>query len=194
MFEKKFVEVIQKDEEIKWCNNVNSGARAMKAMKPVLTIFLVLGVFISFPSIPLFLTKEITYEIFLTIYKIFGLVVAFTCLVAMIFSNIKSFNTFFCITNKRVILRTGAFANDYVHYSLKNIGTIKVDGSIFDKKGKNASANLQISVKDFHNNTDGVGANVVLGVSSLYNVYEAYNMLSEMVEGNNEVLRIKTEV
>ena len=42
-------------------------------------------------------------------------------------------------------------------------------------------------------NTDGHTSPLKLTVKSLNRAYEAYNVLSEKVEGNNEVLRIKSE-
>jgi len=102
-------------------------------------------------------------------------------------------NTFFCITNKRIIKRSGTFTNDFVHYTLKNIGTIRVDGSIFDSKDNNPSASLVITVKDYHTNNDGNTSPDMLIVESLNDAYKAYKTLSELTEGNNESLRIKLE-
>ena len=102
-------------------------------------------------------------------------------------------NMFLAITNKRIIKRSGAFNNKFIHYSLKNIGTCEVVGSIFDKKGKDGSANLIVTVKDFHTNTDGNAFPVTLNVDCLNNAYNAYNILSEQVDGNNESLRVKLE-
>ena len=100
------------------------------------------------------------------------------------FSHAK--NTFCCITNKRVIKRSGAFNNDFKHYYLKNIGNVRVDGGIFDSKGDNPSANLVITVKDYHTNTDGNANPTYLVIESLDNVYDAYKMINKLIEGNNE--------
>ena len=87
----------------------------------------------------------------------------------------------------------GAFSDDFKHYSLKNIGNVQVDGSIFDSKGNNPSANLLITVKDFHTNTDGNTRPMVLNIESLNNAYEAYKLINELTDGNNENLRVKIE-
>lgn len=67
---------------------------------------------------------------------IFSIIV---CVVYIIILNQNARNTFCCITNKRVIKRSGAFNNKFVHYSLKNVGTIRVSGGIFDSKNQNPS-------------------------------------------------------
>jgi len=102
-------------------------------------------------------------------------------------------NTFFAITNKRIIKRSGAFNNKFIHYSLKNIGNVEVIGSVFDSKGSDGSAKLIITTKDFHTNTDGNRTPKYLVINSLNKAYKAYSLLSEKTEGNNEVFRIKTE-
>lgn len=105
-------------------------------------------------------------------------------------SSMNANNTYLCITNKRIIKRSGVFSCKYVHYSLRNVGTVSVSESFFDTKGKNASASLIVDVKFFHNNVNGFCR---LVVHSLKNAYNAYNLLVDQTEGNNEVLRVKTE-
>ena len=115
------------------------------------------------------------------------------CLVYIIILTKNAKNTFCCITNKRIIKRSGAFTNNFEHYSLKNIGNVQVNGSIFDSKGDNPSASLFITVKDYHTNTDGNTTPMVLSVESLNNAYEAYKIINELTEGNNESFRVKIE-
>ena len=55
------------------------------------------------------------------------------------------------------------------------------------------SATLLITTKDFHTDSNGNNITHQLAINSLYNAYEAYNILTEMVEGNNESLRVKVE-
>lgn len=99
-------------------------------------------------------------------------------------------NTYFCITNERVIKKTGLFNDKYVHYSLKNVGNVEVVGSAFDKKGENASATLVVTSKDFHTDTSSKD---ILKVPSLNNAYEAYKILAEVTEGYNENLRVESK-
>ena len=115
------------------------------------------------------------------------------CLLYIYILNLQAKNTFFCITNKRIIKRDGAFSNNFVHYSLKNIGTVEIDGSIFDSKEDNPSARLNITVKDYHTNTDGNSTPKKLSIDCLDHAYEAYKMLNNLTAGNNENLRIKIE-
>lgn len=60
-------------------------------------------------------------------------------------------------------------------------------------KEDNPSADLLITVKDFHTNTDGNTTPMELIIESLNNAYEAYKIINELTEGNNESLRVKIE-
>ena len=68
-----------------------------------------------------------------------------------------------------------------------------MSGGIFDSKNQNPSANLFITVKDFHTNTDGNSKPCVLSVNSLNDAYEAYKIINELSDGNNESFRVKIE-
>ena len=192
----KFEFLLDKDEEIKWLDGINISAYVKKNfLKTFLfglfppVALLMLGVPYSLVLLILSLLKVIPMLIGIA-HFIFAIVVCF----AYIFVLIKGAkNTFFCITNKRIIKRSGAFTNDFVHYTLKNIGTIRVDGCIFDSKDNNPSASLVITVKDYHTNTDGNTKPDVLIVESLNDAYKAYKTLNELTEGNNEVFRVKVE-
>lgn len=185
----KFEMVLQKDEEIKWCNKVNVFSNMLKGLIPTI----LLGGFISFWAtlffgIILFSNKwEAENGPYLVpiLYLLPIIIILY-----IIYSFLNSKNTFFAITNKRIIKRTGAFNNTFVHYTLKNVGTVQVVGSIVDN---NNSATLLVTTKDFHTDSEGKNMANKLKITSLYNAYEAYNILSEMVEGNNESFRVKIE-
>lgn len=76
---------------------------------------------------------------------------------------------------------------------MKNVGTLRVDGGIFDSRGQHPSANLFITVKDFHTNADGNSKPFVLSIYSLNDAYEAYKIINELASGSNESHRIKIE-
>ena len=186
MYKDKFQMVLSKDEEIKWCNKSNATACTLKVLIPTI----LLGIFFSF-FIAMFLGG------ILNLHSSDGpnFTMAFYILPVIIISSVlytflNAKNTYFCITNKRIIRRSGAFNNDFIHYTLKNIGTVEVNGSIADSNG---SANLLITTKDFHTDNKGNTHANRFKISSLYNAYEAYNVLSELAEGNNESLRVKIE-
>jgi len=192
----KFEILLDKDEEIRWSNGINISAYVKKN---VFKTFL----FGLFPPFAL-LMLGIPYSWVLLILSSLNVIpmwiglahFAFSIVVCIVYVFILikgAKNTFFCITNKRIIKRSGTFTNDFVHYTLKNIGTIRVDGSIFDSKDNNPSASLVITVKDYHTNNDGNTSPDMLIVESLNDAYKAYKTLSELTEGNNESLRIKLE-
>lgn len=193
MVKEKFTMILQKDEEIKWSNGVNKFPFIIKKASFNLLGYAVAGVFIA-QFFTIFSNIGSQGRVGLQIWpKTFIIVFIIGIIISIISAILNSNNTYFCITNKRIIKREGAFNNKFIHYSLKNVGTVGVTGSLVDNKSKNASANLLITVKDFHMNTDGNSKPIRLIIQSLICAYEAYKLLSELVEGNNEVLRIKTE-
>ena len=192
----KFEMLLDKNEEIKWCNGINESAYVKKNFFKTFLFglfppcaLLMLGTPYGWLLLLLSILKVIPMWIGVAHFS-FSIVV---CLVYIFILKKNAKNTFCCITNKRVIKRSGAFTDDFKHYSLKNIGNVQVDGSIFDSKGNNPSANLLITVKDFHTNTDGNTRPMVLNIESLNNAYEAYKMINELTDGNNESLRVKVE-
>ena len=186
--------LLDKNEEIKWCNRINESAYVKKN-------FFKTFLFGLFPPVALLMLGTPYGWLLLSILKVIPMWIGvahfsfsiIVCLVYIFILKKNAKNTFCCITNKRVIKRSGAFTDDFKHYSLKNIGNVQVDGSIFDSKGNNPSANLLITVKDFHTNTDGNTRPMVLNIESLNNAYEAYKMINELTDGNNESLRVKVE-
>ncbi len=187
MYSEKFAMVLQDDEEIKWSNKINVFANVLKGMLPTILI----GGFFSFWAAlffgGIFLNAE-NFDgpnLFPVVYILPTIVVLY-----IIYSSLNARNTYFAITNKRIIKRSGAFRNSFIHYTLKNVGTVQVVGSIVDSKN---SATLLVTTKDFHTDAKGNTAASRLKVSSLYDAYEAYNTLSELAEGNNENLRVKIE-
>ena len=192
----KFEMLLDKNEEVKWCNGINVSAYVkahflktfLFGLFPPFAI-LMLGIPYSWLLLLLSLLNVIPMLIGV-LHFLFSIIV---CIGYIIVLNKTAKNTFCCITNKRIIKRSGAFNNDFKHYSLKNVGNVQVDGTIFDSKGENPSANLLIIVKDFHTNTDGDSNTDVFKIESLNNVYEAYKIINELTEGNNESFRVKVE-
>lgn len=186
-----FKQVLQNDEEILFEEGVNKKAFIKKGLLSGIGLSAFISCFpAQFITIACAMITDggkgimIVWPISWAIIFVIGIILSY------VITKLESKNTYFAVTNKRIIKRYGAFNNKYVHYSLKNVGTVMVSGSIFDT---DESANLIVSVKDFHMNTDGHTSPLKLTVKSLNRAYEAYNVLSEKVEGNNEVLRIKSE-
>jgi len=184
----KFEMLLDKDEEIKWSNSVNVKACMLKGLIPAVLIggFISLWVTLFFGSFIFSEKWDNNGPYLVPILFILPIII----IGYLVFSYLNSKNTYFAITNKRIIKRSGAFNNSFIHYTLKNVGTIQVSGSIADS---NNSATLLITAKDFHNDSKGNVNAARLKISSLYNAYEAYRVLNELTEGNNENLRIKIE-
>lgn len=192
MIKEKFKIILQSDEEILWAEGVNKIAYFFRKFISALIFSIIFGVlaFVFVLSYYYMLKPGINFKsIFLVAILVYLLILIIWSIGIVLRAN----NLFFAVTNKRIIMRSGALNNKFIHYSLKNIGTVEVQGSILDKKGENGSATLIVTVKDFHTNTDGNTTPTRLVVDNLNNAYKAYSLLSEKVDGNNEVLRIKTE-
>ena len=196
MKEEKFKIVLDDDEKVLWCDGVNKSAFVKKC-------FTKLFLFGLFPPFAVLLLG-IPYTLAFLVLSLLNVIPMLVGVIHFIFSvcavwfyikclNMEADNTFLCITDKRVIKRAGVFNNKFIHYSLKNIGTIEVSGGLFDSKDENPSADLNISVKDFHMNADGEDHNTKSFITSLNNAYDCYKKLSELTEGNNESIRIKHE-
>ena len=196
MLKEKFDVILESDEKVLWCGDVNVVASTKKRL---LKLFLI-GLFPATAVIMLGIPYSLVF-LLLSIFSIIPLWIGvahfvFSAIVCIVYITIlikDGKNTFLCITNERVIKRSGAFNNRFVNYSLRNIGNIEVDGGFFDSHGKKQSANLLITVKDYHMNTDGNAKPKRIEVISLNNAYEAYKVLNKYTKGNNEVLRVKAE-
>ena len=180
MYKDKFQMILQKDEEIKWCDRAIPGGALVKNLFPVLLLAAFFGFFVTIPM-----------QIFLADMDgpdFTPFLVIFPCIlfIGMIYVLLDANNTFFCITDKRVIKRSGAFGNHFVHYTLKNVGTINVRGGI-------GGTSLSIVTKDFHTDSQGNVKAERLNITALHDAYSAYAILSELAEGNNESLRVKLE-
>lgn len=198
MKKEMFENILQKDEEIIWVEGVNKCAFKIKNSIKYICIFAFIGFFVA-----QFVTIAASFANFgnasepssvLKYWPITWLIVFIIGIViSIILTTLEADNTYFAVTNKRIIKRSGVFNINFIHYSLKNIGTVNVQGGIFDSRGENASATLFITVKDFHTNTDGNTRPMRLSIDSLNNAYKCYNLLSEKVDGNNDTLRVKLE-
>ena len=184
MYKNKFESILQKDEEIKWASRSNALTSCLKSLIPTILF----EAFISF-AITMFVSTIFFRDKMMDgpYLKPFLYILPVMVLITMLMTFMGSLNTYFAITNKRIIKRSGVLKNTYIHYSLKNVGNIEAIGSIF---GKN-SVSLRIIIKEFHNDSNALPSGLL--VNSLYNGYEGYKILSEIVEGNNESVRVKIE-
>jgi len=187
MCREKFNMILNKNEEIIWCKGINASANTKKRFLLSFLIITFMFLLIGINTIVITLQlKQFSSGI------VFGVFISWliVCLISLSILKRDGKNTFLCITNERIIKRSGAFNNRFDSYSLKNVGTITITHGIFDSNGENPSATLIILVKDYYTNDSHSSA---LKIISLDNAYEAYKILNELTKGNNEVLRIKEE-
>lgn len=183
MNENKFKNILSHDEEIIWCNNINVKACILKGLPLAILFGGIFSLFIVCFFGPLLFSEKWEQGPYLVpVVYILPIIV----IIYLIYTILNAKNSYFCITNKRVIKMSGAFKSTFIHYSLKNIGTIRVSGTIFDNDN---SADLLIMIKDFHSSNYAYN----LKICSLNNAYDAYNKLTGLTEGNNEYLRVKSE-
>ncbi|MBQ5810330.1 MAG: hypothetical protein IIW23_01985 [Clostridia bacterium] len=161
----------------------------IKGGAALLPLSIFIGMFIGAPTSAA-MDKEGAGEFFAVIFSIAAVLFAVGFLINLIRVVLQSNNTFFAITDKRVIKLEGAFGNRFSHYSLKNVGNVFVQGGAFDAKGADGSADIIVAAADFHTDPNGNRVRAKMVVRSLNRAYDAYKLLSEMTEGNNEALRI----
>ena len=185
-----FKDVLQKDEELLWAGGLNKTAYLIKTFVGLIFAGAIASAFFAlFIAGPTSAVMDINsgkefLAIFLKCFEIiYILLIVFSIPSNILFAR----NTYFAITDKRIIQRSGVFSKKFVHYSLKNIGNVEVVENVLDSNG---SANLTITTKEFHNNTDAISQQKII-IKSLKNAYEAYNIIVDKTEVNNEVLRIK---
>lgn len=191
MLEEKFKIILLDEEKIEFVESVNKKAFTVKKTFSYFLFFIIAGVFIA--QISTIATVAATEgKIGIMVWPMtFLIVLCIGMIISIILAILNSNNTYFCITNQRIIKRHGAFNNKFIHYSLKNIGTIEVSGGMFDSRGEKGSANIIVVTKDFHTDSKGNVHQTRFRVESLNNAYEAYKILNKLTQGNNEALRIK---
>lgn len=76
-------------------------------------------------------------------------VLLFVDLIVFVISLYASKNYFICLTDKRIIVRHGAFTTNYTYYAIDNVSgniTIRCNQSIFDRNSDNCSLCVQIEL------------------------------------------------
>ena len=184
--EEKFKNVLQENEQILWVGNVNKKAYVLKNALSASGFSLFASIFLMFPAFAMQV-----YELLIVAIGVPVLVF----LISLFFLIRNAKNTYFCITDQRIIKRSGVFNNDYISYSLKNVSTVSINASIFDsKENKGGSASLKIVTTHFYASQSQNGSTTVpqdLTIVSLNQAYEASRVLNKLVKGNNENLRIE---
>lgn len=193
MLEHNFTSILMQDEEVKFVQGVDKRAYTIKKTISNILVVLIADIFIS-QFVTVFGNMFTMGDMGFIAWPItFGIVLLLGMPVAFLFASLSANNTFFCITDKRIILKYGVFNFKFIDYSIRNIGTTSVQGSVFDTQGEHASANLVIVTKNFHNDTNSKEAHTAVKVISLVDAYYAYKLLNEMTQGHDEVYRIKME-
>lgn len=187
-----FENVLQSDENIIWSDGINSLSYYFTHLLYFAFSFSIVGSFICFGCTYFYSELKAIPYTFNLFLKVFLISLIVCIILYTIYALLKSKNTFFAITDKRIIIKRGIIAKKYDHYSLNNIGNCSVAGSIFDKKGKDGSATLKIMVKDFYTNTQNESYSSTILVENLNNAYHAYNKLSEKTTSNDS-FRVKID-
>ena len=136
-----------------WVGDVNKKAYVLINSFIAGCCSLLISFFLIFPAL------------FSPVYELLILVVGAPILVFLFslpFVIRSAKNTYFCITDQRIIRRSGVFNNDYISYSLKNVGTVSINASIFDnKENKSGSASLKIVTTHFYASQSQNGSTTV---------------------------------
>ncbi|MGN0960905.1 MAG: PH domain-containing protein [Christensenellales bacterium] len=133
------------------------------------------GYYEGFPLWVLFLVSGILLTILLLVWFI---------------SNKASKNYFICLTNKRIIIRHGAFTTDYTYYAIDKVSgniTISCNQSIFDKQDNNCAMNIEIELLPV-----GHGK-LLIWTPSIVNGYEFSKKIDKQVRDNAKLIKSTKE-
>ena len=99
-------------------------------------------------------------------------------LITLLFTKLWLNNTFFAVTNKRILIRTGIIGVDYKSLDLKTIGATNVYVSVIDKilGGKTGSIRFGSMSSPMNNNA------VMYNFSNIVSPYETYKVIKELIE------------
>ena len=164
-FVNKFEVVARDDETILWTGNVDKSIYTKKA-------FRIWGLICLIPA-------------FGWVLFALSLVTCFICVPLFVyFVHRSANNTFFCVTDKRVIKRYGVFKTDYIELPYDAIKITNMKTSIFDREEGVRTANLIIiSNVLVAGNESAHGAQIT--ISSLNHVDEAYKLVSGLATQND---------
>lgn len=186
--ESKFSMILSSDETIQFCEGVYKPAFLIKRLRTTLLLTLFLGGFFSFffMGFSAAFNMEMVENPFTwffnfdnKILKVYLLIVATAFVVSCFTHILASSNTYFCVTNKRFIIRSGGFSTNFVDYELKDIFSVEVTSGMFDLQGENASGNINITLRQYESDSEGKLLNKSVGVSSIMNAYKAYKIMDE---------------
>lgn len=110
---------------------------------------------------------------------------AFCILIYMLFATLYYKNIFYCITNKRLIIRSGIVGADYKAVEFKDVSKVEVKRIWFDKWFKRNSGTIilgSLEDGDIEQNFDEVCA--LFRLSGVSNVKELESFIIEKVESN----------
>ncbi len=118
---------------------------------------------------------------------------AFCILVYMLFAMLYYRNIFYCITNKRLIIRSGIVGADYKAVEFKEVSKVEVKRIWFDKWFKRTTGTIilgSLEDTDIEQHFDEVGA--LFRLSGITNAKEIESLLNEKIESNKPQEEAKT--
>lgn len=166
MYDDKFTSILEVDEKIIWTSNVN-------VFNYIIRGFLSIFICIFWTLLLIFFLNKTFFAC---------LLIMLICIVVLL--NKNAHNTYFSITNKRIIKRYGIFKPNFVGYPILNIKSIKVtEKKILFKKEKTTNFTFFIPF-DYDN---GVSLNYSLEIKALNNAYEALEILTKLTKKNKGI-------
>ena len=175
MYEEKFKNILLENEEIVIAERPKKTTFILnRIISIIVTICVITGTFFYIK----FLVSAISLDS-TTNWTIYFMICITIIALLKIITYYKAYsNYYFCLTNKRIIIRYGTFTNNYNQYSIENVtGNIKTSctQSIWDKKdGKDASGKVSASIELLP-----VGHGSIY-ISTRYSIENAYEMTKEI--------------
>lgn len=104
-----------------------------------------------------------------------------TILIHCLISSKASKNYFVCLTDKRIIIRHGAFTTDYTYYAIDKVSgniTITCNQSIFERQNEDCALGIKIELLPVGH------SNLHLWTPSLVNGYNLSKKIDKQVKAN----------
>lgn len=139
----QFEQIIDKGEEVLLTFKPNR-KRFVAIPNVVMTIFLAISLIILIVVVAILLKSEPSDVVVPTFYTMLGVVILFGLMEIFFFIilHVRYKKTFYCLTNKRIIIRTGFIGVDFKTLDIKMVGAIDIRVGLLDKIIKPATGNI----------------------------------------------------
>lgn len=185
-FEKVFINVLEKDERILLSYRPNKLRMCLwtgffgKLFLFILGLFLIIFGMVGYTSNP-----NPSEDIFsgIVISIVFGGILLLFCILYIILPLFIYKKTYYVVTNKKIIIRTGLIGVDYKTLDIKYIGSVNVNVNIYDKMmGSKCTGTISFASSSAPMVTNNQSSMVGFNFFAINNPYDTYKNIKELIE------------